>query len=138
MRPNETSFLKRSRHFDIAAGVFKKLRTGSPGVGRVPQSPRRPCASISRTAAFVGSSTKNCRFPSIVSGERNNGSHRYNREESPIPEINFSSQFILLIPYQRITMNTPFAPNKPHLPRNIQKYTRYNANASIVKWAAKS
>ena len=59
------------------------------------QSPRRPCASISRTAAFEGSSTKNRRFPSIVCGVRNSGSHRYNCRESPRPKIKIIIVYIV-------------------------------------------
>ena len=77
MRPNNTSLLNRLRHFSTAAGVFKKFLTGRPGVGSVPQSPRRPFLSMSRTAAFDGSSSKKRRLLSIVFGVRNSGSHRY-------------------------------------------------------------
>ena len=105
------SFLKHSRHFDTAAGVVKKLRTGKPGVGRFPQSPRKPFANISSTAAFEGSSIRNRRFPSIVCGVRNSGSYRYSCRESPRPEINSHYRNLCRTFKISFTMNTPFAPN---------------------------
>ena len=77
MRPFSTSLLKRSRHLILAAGHFKKLVTGTPAVGKDPQSPRSPSVSIFTTSYFNGSWTRKVWFFWMMEGCRKLGRRWY-------------------------------------------------------------